>query len=173
VLAVGLGALAVPQALVLAFVHPPFDTSPDDADAVFVLAGDHGDRLEAGLRLMAEGAAPTLVILRPSDGANEHAKPLCAGAAKFEVVCLDPPVVSTVGDGRAIDELSRERGWRRVIVVTSRFHALRARWIVRRCAEAAVAVVPSDPPFGWRQWLGAIRHELLGLGQTAVLRRGC
>jgi uncharacterized SAM-binding protein YcdF (DUF218 family) len=173
VLGLSLAALAIAQAAVVAFVHPPFDTSPGKADAVFVMAGDHGDRLDTALRLMNEGVAPTLVILRPSDSPNIKAPPLCAGRARFEVVCVDPLPVSTLGDGRAIDKLTRQRHWRHVVVVTSRFHALRAGWIARRCADVSVAVVPSRPPFGVGQWLKAIVRESLGLAQIAVLHRGC
>ena len=43
------------------FVWPPTDPV-EQADAVVVLAGGHGERLERGLDLVRNGVAPTLVL---------------------------------------------------------------------------------------------------------------
>lgn len=165
------------QATVVAFVHPPQPALPARADAVVVLSGDHGDRLDLGRSLAARGAAPTLVILRPSDGPSVRSRPLCEAGrlaeADVAVVCADPPVVSTRGDGRFVRELARERGWDDVVVVTSRFHGLRSQVLLQRCVDADVTVAVSRPSFPWRTWVSAIVHELGGLAEAVVLERGC
>ena len=174
-LAAALVALAAVQVVTVGFVHPPQATLPRRADAVVVLSGDHGDRLALGLALVAAGRAPTLVILRPSDGPSARSLPLSrAGAAGgAEVVCADPAVVSTRGDGRFVRRLSRERGWDEVVVVTSRFHGRRSKVLLSRCVDADVTVAVSRPELTWRTWVAAIVHEAGGLAEALVVRRGC
>lgn len=174
-LATALLLLVPVQVAVVAFVHPPQPTLPRDADAVVVLSGDHGDRLDLGLRLVDRGVAPTLVILRPTDGPADRALPLCGAGqvGEAEVVCADPPVVSTRGDGRYLRQLAAERSWDEVVVVTSRFHGLRSGIVLSRCVEADVTVAGSRPAFPWRTWARAIAHEVGGIGEAVVLKRGC
>jgi uncharacterized SAM-binding protein YcdF (DUF218 family) len=161
------------QAVVVAFVHPPQIGLPTRVDAVVVLSGDHGDRLDRAIALVQGGLAPTLVILRPSDGPAEVAAPLCRGGQAFEVVCADPPVVSTRGDGRYLEQLVSRRGWHRVVVVTSRFHLLRSSVLMRRCTDVDVSMASSRPHFGVKTWGRAISHEVGGLAEALVLKRGC
>jgi uncharacterized SAM-binding protein YcdF (DUF218 family) len=170
VLAACLTALGVAQATVVTFVHPPSPSLPKRADAVVVLAGDHGDRVDLGARLVADGVAPLLVVLRPADGPGPPSRPACGATAPDPVLCIDPQLVSTRGDARAIQALATARHWRRVVVVTSRFHVLRAGIIVRRCVDAEVTTVGSKPPFGPRLWARVIVHEVGGLVQAASWR---
>jgi uncharacterized SAM-binding protein YcdF (DUF218 family) len=170
VLAASLVGLAAVQAVAVAFVHPPSPALPATADAVVVLAGDHGDRVALAADLVADGRAPLLVVLHPEDGPQKSARPDCGATEPYEVLCLDPPLVSTRGDARAIRELAATRRWQRVVVVTSRFHVLRAGIVVRRCVGAEVTTVGSKPPFGARLWAHVIVHELGGLAQAASWR---
>lgn len=50
----------------------------------------------------------------------------------FEVVSVVPDPPSTRGEARAVARLARERGWRRILVVTSTYHVPRTRLIFRR-----------------------------------------
>ena len=102
-----------------------------------VLAGDHL-RLGKALELMARQVAPTLVI---SDGRAPgwyRANRLCDGGARFRVVCFEPRPYSTRGEARAVARMARRRGWRSVLVVTSRYHVTRARLLFDRCVAARV-----------------------------------
>jgi uncharacterized SAM-binding protein YcdF (DUF218 family) len=112
----------------------PNDDEPRRADAVVVLAGGRKLRLEKGLELMRRDLAHTLVI---SDGEARgwlEANRLCNGAATgFRVVCFTPDPYSTQGEAQGVARLARERGWRSVTVVTSRFHVHRARLLFERC----------------------------------------
>jgi uncharacterized SAM-binding protein YcdF (DUF218 family) len=124
------------------FVLWPEEQSPRHADAVVVLSGDHL-RLGKALELMARQVAPTLVI---SDGRApgwHRANRLCEGGARFRVVCFKPRPYSTRGEARAVARLARARGWRSVLVVTSRYHVTRARLLFRRCVDARVWVTGS------------------------------
>lgn len=173
-----MAALLVPvgvaQALAVAFYHPPERQLPDRADAVFVMSGDRGDRLDRALALADAGRAATVVILRPSDGPVARALALCERTdLDYTVECVDPSAVSTIGDAQAVGRLVRERKWDTVIVATSRFHVLRTRVIVDRCTDASLSLAGSRPDFGARQWLSSMAHEIGGLIELSLLHRNC
>jgi uncharacterized SAM-binding protein YcdF (DUF218 family) len=154
------------------FVRPPTAPVPRTADAVVVLAGDHGDRLARARAIVRQRSIAVLVILNPRDG-TQASVDACRAPASYEVRCLTPSPVTTVGDGRALRDLVEREGWRRVIVVTSRFHVLRARLILSRCTNVSTIIVGSDPPYGARQWLRSIRHEIAGTVAALTLSRRC
>lgn len=144
-------SLAVAVALALLSV-PLFITYDDDpavrADAVVVLAGST-KRLPVALALMRRGAAPTLVVSDGLEPRNQRAVRTCTTPQAFAVVCPKPDPYSTRGEARMIAALASERGWRSVVVVTSRFHLLRARLLVERCFPGRVAMVGA-PLEAWR-----------------------
>lgn len=139
------------------------------ADAVFVLSGDHGDRLAKGLKLMARGVAPTLVLDGEPD--FQRVADMCTSQQPFEVVCLRPAPDSTRAEAQAGARLARDRGWRQVVVVTSAEHAPRAGLLFRRCVTGEVKMVATKPPLPTPP--GAIRHERLGLLAALTFLRGC
>ena len=123
-----LAALAVFVALTLyLFVFVRSDHAKR-ADAIVVLSGDR-KRLATGLRLFRERVAPTLVISRDARAWPE-ADALCAGP---HIVCFQANPYSTRGEARQIAHYERKRGWKRVVVVTSRYHLRRARMLFDRC----------------------------------------
>ncbi|MGH9224462.1 MAG: YdcF family protein, partial [Acidimicrobiales bacterium] len=124
-------------------LHPRLDT-PVAAEAVVVLSGDYGDRLAAGLDLMARRVAPTLVLAGEPDYLMVIR--LCQNPQPFEAVCLLPQPDSTRAEARAVADLAAQRGWRRVVVVTSMPHVTRARLLFERCVEGEVLMVGSHPP---------------------------
>jgi hypothetical protein len=101
---------------------------PKRADAIVILSGDR-KRLDTGLRLFREHVAPTLVISR--DGRDWPAvDALCAGP---RIMCFQAQPYSTRGESRQLARYERNRGWKRVVVVTSRYHIRRARMLFDRC----------------------------------------
>ena len=151
------------------FVFPPED-NPRHADVVVVLSGSH-DRLPEGLELMRRGVAPVLVI---SDGAVPGwpvANRLCRGGASFRVVCFHPSPYSTRGEARFVARLMKRRGWKRVVVVTSRYHVLRARMDFRRCVDGNVKGVGATTSLG--QWIAGAVQEWPKLGYALSLGRSC
>jgi uncharacterized SAM-binding protein YcdF (DUF218 family) len=152
------------------FVFPRTD-HPVSADAVVVLSGDNGDRLAAGLELMGNRLAPTLVLAGDPDFVE--AERLCSPPQPFEVVCLRPEPDSTRAEARAVGELASGRGWRHVVVVTSTPHVTRSRLLFDRCVEGAVSMVASVPPPEVRDGRKVFGHEWLGLLYAKTLGRGC
>lgn len=151
------------------FVFPPED-HPRRADVVVVLSGSH-DRLPEGLELMRRGVAPVLVI---SDGAVPGwpaANRLCRGGVSFRVVCFHANPYSTRGEARFVAGLMRRRGWTRVVVVTSRYHVLRARMDFRRCVDGDVDGVGASTSLA--KWVAGAALEWPKLGYALTLGRGC
>jgi uncharacterized SAM-binding protein YcdF (DUF218 family) len=168
---VGLLVLVAAWAAVAArFVLWPEEQAPRHADAVVVLAGDHL-RLGKALELMARRVAPTLVI---SDGRAPgwyRANRLCDGRARFRVVCFEPRPYSTRGEAREVARLARSRGWRSVVVVTSRYHVTRARLLFDRCVDVRVSVTGAT----YRRSLVPLEVflEPAKLAYALVVARGC
>lgn len=126
-------------------VWAPSD-EPGRADAVVVLAGGRGERLEAATRLMDAGVAPVLAVSHGRQPGWTEGNRLCNGVERYEVVCFEPEPDRTQGEARSVGRLARERGWQSVLVVTSRYHVTRARMLVDRCVEGDVRGVGARPP---------------------------
>jgi uncharacterized SAM-binding protein YcdF (DUF218 family) len=122
------------------FVWPPQD-SPMHADAVVVLAGAKAPRLDKGLELMRRGVAPVLVISDGLDPLWPQANRLCRGHPGFAVVCFRPSPFSTRGEAEWVARMASARGWRSIVVVTSRYHVTRAGILFRRCFHGDVDTV--------------------------------
>lgn len=135
----------------------------EHADAVVVLAGGSGERLDRGLELVRDGVAPTLVA---SFGPDR----LCGSQQPFTVVCFRPSPDNTRGEAEAIGRMAREHGWTNVVLVTSTSHVTRARLLVERCYSGTLQVAPASPPASVLPWMAAIAHEWGGLAEAAVER---
>ena len=169
-----LGVLAI--ALVagtVRLVFVPAEDAPGRADAVVVLSGSKHERLDRGLELVRDGVAPVLVISGGFDPRQPAASRLChAGkGAGFRVICFMPSPDSTRGEAREAGRLARERDWRRIVLVTSRFHVTRARMLFDRCVDGDVDAVGVDYP---RTSIPqAIAGEWVKLGLSETVNRGC
>lgn len=107
-------------------------------DAIVALDGDRPRRLRKAVELAATGVAPTLAVVRAEAVAPEL---FAAASVPFEVLSVVPEPSTTRGEARAVARLARERGWRRILVVTSTYHVPRARLIFRRCLDNELAFV--------------------------------
>ena len=153
VLALVVGAFVVATGFL--FIWPSTDL-PGHADAVVVLSGGRNSRLDPALRLVERHVAPVLVISGAGlDPKWKKARALCAtGSKRFRVVCFDPKPYSTRGEARAIARLAKARGWKRVDVVTSRYHVFRAGIVIRRCYHGKLGMIGApyrslDAPVAW------------------------
>ena len=153
-------------ATAILFVWPRQD-EPRSADAVVVLSGARKTRLAKGLELVRRGVAPTLVISDGSAPGWREANRLC-GRSRSRVVCFKPHPYSTHGEAEQIARIARERRWRSLVVVTSRYHVTRSRLLFERCTDARVSAVAADTspgamalnlPFEWGKFLWQITVE--------------
>ena len=168
------------------------------ADAIFVLAGTRAERLLEGYQLYVEGYAPVILL---SPGRVEPGEVLLKARgirfpsehelARDVLVQLGVPPAAIHEPARPVDNTAQEAdllrtrvqslGWKRVIVVTSKFHTRRSAFAFRRALDGTGATVlvhasrfdPSDPANWWRtradfrfastEWQKLILYRL-GLG---------
>lgn len=121
------------------FLRPRVD-AVERADAVVVLDGDQPRRLSRGISLVASGCAPVLVVVNGETVAPELVR---AGNLPFEVLSFVPVPFTTRGEAGAVAALVRERGWRKVVVVTSTYHITRTRIVFERAVDADLRFVPA------------------------------
>ena len=154
------------------FVWHPSDP-PGHADAVVVLSGGRDSRLDPAIRLVEHHVAPLLVISGAGyDPRWRTARRLCAhGAHGYRVLCFDPKPYSTRGEAEAIAALARAHGWRRVDVVTSRYHIFRAGILVRRCYHGHVATIGTPVSAG--TYAVAVFTEWAKLLVQLTVERSC
>ncbi|PYR79726.1 MAG: hypothetical protein DMF86_02800 [Acidobacteria bacterium] len=145
------------------------------ADAIMVLDGAHAERWLEAVDLYRAGMAPSIVL---SSGRREPAElylerlgihyPINSELARDTMVRMGIPANAITLTGGALDNTAQEavavradalaRGWRRLIVVTSKYHCRRARLAFRREFAATgidIAVHgsrydASDPARWWR-----------------------
>lgn len=143
--------------------HPVIPVaSAGPADAVVVLGGVLGpvtppgqvpnwletvERFEAGVLLVQAGRAHHLVFTgarlnlrdrETTEGAELRLLAIARGVPADRIV-VTPYIDNTSTEARAVAGLMRERGWRRVIVVTSGWHMPRAALLFR---QAGVDFIP-------------------------------
>lgn len=142
------------------------------ADVIVVLSGSIPDRIleavdlyRAGyasrLWLTREGRLPGLDALRakgvalPERHEQNRDIAVALGVPPTAIEIIDRRATSTLAEARALIELLRHRGATRILLVTSRAHARRARIIFTTLARGApeILVVPSRyDPFSPGTW---------------------
>jgi uncharacterized SAM-binding protein YcdF (DUF218 family) len=165
------------------------DDPRERADAIVVVAGSTPTREEIAAGLFREGWAPRVLVsrqfvpgrvrrlidmgVRRLDFQGESVAALEGyGVPRDAIVTLDEPVEITETELRAVAAAARDRGWRRVILVTTSFHARRVQLIWRResggAIEGRLAPVPDECASGDAWWRRrrcseSVLHEYLGL----------
>lgn len=155
------------------------------ADAVFVFGSriqDDGDpttdamsRLLRGVELVAEGRARYLVVseIRGHQGRYTPIARDWVGrfAPKAEVLTVGP-IHDTHEEAVAVERLFRERGWRRVLAVTSPTHTRRAAATLEAQGLQVISVPAVETEYDLedldregdrRAAFGGIAHEWVGL----------
>jgi uncharacterized SAM-binding protein YcdF (DUF218 family) len=164
--AVVLACIAVAIAL---FVLPHGDR-PIKADAVFVLSGSRR-RLPVGVKLVRDGYAPLLVVSRSSPNVPPLERQACAHRLDVRVLCVRAKPYSTQGEAELLARLAASRGWNAVDVVTSRYHVVRARILIRRCYHGTLRVVGA--PVGFLELVHNAVLESVKLAYHELVHRRC
>jgi len=146
------------------------------ADAIFVLAGTRAERPREAVDLYKEGWAPVVMLspgrperaeraLRaegvsfPSDVSLIRDVMVQLGVPASAIVANDGFVDNTASEANLLRGLVVARGWKRVIVVTSKYHVRRAAFAIRRGLEHTGTQIimrasrydDSDPAHWWRR----------------------
>jgi uncharacterized SAM-binding protein YcdF (DUF218 family) len=150
------------------------------ADAIVVLGDDnfYADRATRGAELYREGKAPLIVAsgrrLRPNAGIAELMEHdlVERGVPRDKIVRFVHDADGTKEDAEALTRMVQEKKWKRLIIVTSNYHARRARYIFQRVfpQEVEVRVASArdgdfDPDRWWekRKSIKELTRELAGL----------
>ncbi len=148
------------------------------ADAILVLgsrvhadgrpSGSLVDRTRSAAALWREGLAPVVILSggRGSDAPLSEPEAMRALAREAGVpdsaLVLDEGGVDTAASVRFAARLARERGWRRVLVVSHDYHLARVRLLADR-EGLVVRTVPADETRGGGWKCAAIPREVLAL----------
>ncbi|ADG76703.1 hypothetical protein TPAU25S_03583 [Tsukamurella paurometabola] len=164
---------------VAAVGYPVFGQAKQDplerVDAVVVLGGEHDGREQYGLQLAKEGYAPTLVLSNPYEPDDHVMAPLCDRRVDgIEVLCEVPDPSTTRGEALFTERLARERGWKKVIVVSWRYHLPRSRYIFGNCfaGETVMRAVPREYAFGPADWELIYLYQSFAMAK-AMVQGGC
>jgi uncharacterized SAM-binding protein YcdF (DUF218 family) len=145
------------------------DEPAEHADVIVVLGDDNytGDRAALAGDLYRAGLAPQVVasgrLLRPYAGIAEMIERdlESRGVPAASIVKFTHRAGSTREEAEALKGLVASRGWKRVLVVTSNYHARRARFIFGRVFPPSITVRVSaahdsefDPSRWWETRLG-------------------
>jgi uncharacterized SAM-binding protein YcdF (DUF218 family) len=149
------------------------------SDAIVVLGDDNfpGDRAFHAAELYRDGMAPVVVasgrMLRANAGIAELMQHDLEsfGVPSSSIVKFPSRAANTREEAEALKGLIDSRGWKRILVVTSNYHARRARFIYERVMPSSVSVRVSaahdsefDPSRWWETRVGRklFFSELLG-----------
>ncbi len=124
------------------------EDSLQTSDAILLLSDDNfqSDRASRAAELYRAGWAPRVVAsgrqLRPYAGLAEFMRRdlVERGVPGDAVIVFPHRADNTRDEALAVKPLVVERGWRRVLVVTSNYHTRRARYIYRRVFGPAIDV---------------------------------
>jgi uncharacterized SAM-binding protein YcdF (DUF218 family) len=109
--------------------------------------GEAGERIEAGIELWQHKKAPWLVFTGGRTPWADQDEPEGARSARVAIargvpadhVLLTRDVGNTADEAHAVADLMRERGWKKIILVTSAWHMRRA---ARQFRKAGVDFIP-------------------------------
>lgn len=149
------------------FVWPPTD-APAAVDAVVALGGDAGQvRAGRAIQLAEAGYAPIAVI---SLG-GVIAAPCPRTRAHIVVLCFRANPLDTRGEAEYVSQLADRRHWTRLIIVSERSQATRARMLFERCTGAQLLMVPVEDPTS--HLFLDVAYEWAALGKALVVYRSC
>ena len=143
------------------------------ADAIVVLGGEHDGREDYGLRLAEAGYAATVVLSDPYGADDPTMMRVCAVKSKsFRVICERPDPSTTKGEAMIVRRLAVENGWRSVIVVSWKFHLVRARYIFGQCFDGSVIMraVPRTYARPMWRWAYTYTYQFGGLAKASLAK---
>jgi len=161
------------------------ESPPAKADAIVVLAAQiqpdndfeyHSQaRIVRGLELMKGKFAPRLVLTELPPPYGSHRVAVATLTARLGIACplvTVGPVRNTHDEAVLVNRLARERGWKRVLLVTSPTHSRRSALTFRKaglevistpCRETYFDLEKLDKPGDRINAFEAAMHEIVGL----------
>ena len=161
-------AIAAIALLVLAAVALPLlgaagrflveDDPLQHADAIVVLTGSYPDRILEAAALFREGWAPRITLCREPENAGfrkleslgvkvprmfelNRSVAVQLGVPPEAITVLDRPAGSTYSEAEVVLADVLQRGYRSILLVTSKYHSSRAARIYRYLADGRVTII--------------------------------
>jgi uncharacterized SAM-binding protein YcdF (DUF218 family) len=154
------------------YVRPQVDPLRH-ADAILILGGADHRRYPFGFSLGEQGWAPNVAVSNPNGTRDRGLTRYCATPRPdFELHCFVPDPPTTAGEGLELRRLAERYRWRTVIVVTSRPHLSRARFILEQCFDGDLVMVPTPAEISVRRWAYEYVYQTAGYVR-AMLTPGC
>jgi uncharacterized SAM-binding protein YcdF (DUF218 family) len=145
------------------YVRPQIDPLRH-ADAILVLGGRDYDRYPFGIKLGEQGWAPIVVLSTDRRGTRFCATP----RPHLDLRCFIPDPPTTKGEAQELHRLAANHGWRTVIVVTSRPHISRARFILEQCFDGNLIMVESPAHLSVWEWAYHYVYQTAGYARAAL-----
>ena len=156
------------------------DAPAAHADALLLLGDDnfYADRATRAAELIRHGVAPLVVAsgrrLRPSAGTTELLEHdlIERGVPKDKIIRFPHDAENTLEEAKVLARLCSEHHFRSVIIVTSNYHARRARYIFGKVFPASISLSVAgahdgdfDPEHWWekRKSEELFVHEVVGM----------
>ena len=149
------------------FIWPPTD-QPVRSDATVALGGDEGQlREKKAIQLARAGFAPVAVISLGGVKAVSCPPPVRG----IKIICFRADPLDTRGEAEYVARLAAKRHWKRIIVVSERTQATRARLLFGRCTPAQLVMDPVQDPRS--RLFFDVAYEWAALFKAVVLVRSC
>ncbi|MCB2209676.1 YdcF family protein [bacterium] len=105
----------------------------DKVNAVVVLSGDDGDRLDLALYMLEKDFVSSLILTNTNNTANAalRQEAIDGGFSPSRISLTSDRVDSTVEEAEAVRALVEGKHWSDLMVVTDPYHSLRTRLIFR------------------------------------------
>lgn len=105
----------------------------DKVNAVVVLSGDDGDRLDLALYMLEKDFVSNLILTNTNNTANAALREgaIAGGFSPGRIYLTTDRVDSTVEEAEAVRTLTESKHWSDLMVVTDPYHSLRTRLIFR------------------------------------------
>jgi hypothetical protein len=126
------------------------------------------------LQLARDGIADTVLLSDPYGTHDKIMKKACAaGTQKIRVICFPPEPATTRGEAMFTQRLAEQYGWKTVVVISWRYHLLRARFIFDQCfdGEVIMRAVPRAYNFSLVEWEGVYAYQVVGMVKAVAV--GC
>lgn len=161
--------LAVLDVRLVAF--PATDELPEHADVLYVLGPHDTGRVAMALRLMDEGLADELVVSTPELGPLriQPSSAFCTEEHPYPVTCFVPDPSTTRGEALQLASWRTERDWQTIIVLTTRPHVSRTRYIMSQCAGGPVTVLSYDGGMNPPRWAYQFAYQGLAFVKAATM----
>lgn len=135
----------------------------EHADAILVLGDDNfsGDRASRAAELFHARWAPQIVAsgrrLRPYASAADFVATDLQnrGVPPVSVLSFAHSADDTIDEAHALRGLIAQRGWKRILLITSNYHARRARYIFRKTLPQEISltvIAAADSKFNPQSW---------------------